>query len=91
MKSRAKCGITKPSQPIVPLKQTDEAVNNGGKWRIQGEEAWRESGTYVAVPGGKEYTVEFLEAAGYTTPAVQKKTPAAGAVEKVTGTYVVKS
>ena len=69
----------------------DEAVNNGGKWRIQGEEAWRESGTYAAVPGGKEYTVEFLEAAGYTTPAVQKKTPAAGAVEKVTGTYVVKS
>ena len=49
------------------------------------------SGTYVAVPGGKEYTVEFLEAAGYTTPAVQKKTPAAGKVEKVTGTYVVKS
>ena len=69
----------------------DEAVNNGGKWRIQGEEAWRESGTYAAVPGGKEYTVEFLEAAGYTTPAVQKKTPAAGKVEKVTGTYVVKS
>lgn len=51
---------------------------------------WRDSGTYVAVPGGKEYTVEFQGAAGYTTPAVQKKTPAAGKVEKVTGTYVVK-
>ncbi len=82
---------TNPFGYIEVTITPDEAVNNGGKWRIQGEEAWRESGTYVAVPGGKEYTVEFLEAAGYTTPAVQKKTPAAGKVEKVTGTYVVKS
>lgn len=82
---------TNPFGYIEVTITPDEAVNNGGKWRIQGEEAWRESGTYVAVPGGKEYTVEFLEAAGYTTPAVQKKTPATGKVEKVTGTYVVKS
>ena len=82
---------TNPFGYIEVTITPDEAVNNGGKWRIQGEEAWRESGTYAAVPGGKEYTVEFLEAAGYTTPAVQKKTPAAGKVEKVTGTYVVKS
>lgn len=82
---------TNPFGYIEVTITPDEAVNNGGKWRIQGEEAWRESGTYAAVPGGKEYTVEFLEAAGYTTPTVQKKTPAAGKVEKVTGTYVVKS
>lgn len=82
---------TNPFGYIEVTIAPDEAANNGGKWRIQGEEIWRDSGTYVAVPGGKEYTVEFLEAAGYTTPAVQKKTPAAGKVEKVTGTYVVKS
>ena len=82
---------TNPFGYIEVTITPDEAKANGGKWRIQGEESWRDSGTYVAVPGGKEYTVEFLEAAGYTTPAVQKKTPAAGKVEKVTGTYVVKS
>lgn len=68
------------------MKRSTTAVNGASRARKR-----RESGTYAAVPGGKEYTVEFLEAAGYTTPAVQKKTPAAGKVEKVTGTYVVKS
>ena len=35
MKRRAKCGITKPSQPIVPLKQTDEAVSNVAQTTIK--------------------------------------------------------
>ncbi|ADV44363.1 hypothetical protein [Bacteroides helcogenes] len=68
----------------------DAAVNNGGKWRIKGEAIWRDSGTHVAVEGGKEYTIQFKDANGYTTPEEQTKTPASGKVEKVTGTYVVK-
>lgn len=68
---------------------TELAINNGAKWRIKGEEIWRESGTYVAVPGGQEYTVEFGAAAGYTTPAEVKKTPAKGNVEKVSQEYTL--
>lgn len=62
---------------------TPEAINSGAQWRIQGENEWRHSGTYVAVPGGKEYTIEFSKAAGYQKPADVKKTPAKGTTEKV--------
>ena len=82
---------TTPFGYIEVTVAPDEAKANGGKWRIQGEEGWRDSGTYAAVAAGKEYTVEFSEAAGYTAPAAVAKTPTAGTVTKVTGTYTVKS
>lgn len=75
---------------IKVILKPDEGINNGGKWRIKGDDTWHESGTYVAVTGGKEYAIEFKDANGYTTPAEQSKTLAAGATETVTGTYVVK-
>ena len=63
---------------------TPEAIANGAMWRIKGEAEWRKSDTYVALPGGKEYTIEFSKAAGYNLPSEVKKTPANGATEKVT-------
>ena len=63
---------------------TPEAIANGAMWRIKGEAEWRKSDTYVALPGGKEYTIEFSKAAGYNLPSEVKKTPAKGATEKVT-------
>lgn len=86
-------------RPVDPSKENpfgyikvtispDEAINNGGKWRIKGESTWRESGTYVAVPP-KQYEVEYLAAAGYTTPASTQHTPTANDVTEVTGTYVL--
>lgn len=66
----------------------DEAVNNGARWRIVGENGWRESGTFVAVKPG-EYKVEYSPAAGYTAPEESTQNPTAGNVSEVTGTYTL--
>ena len=66
----------------------DEAVNNGARWRIVGENGWRESGTFVAVKPG-EYKVEYSPAAGYASAEESTQNPTAGNVSEVTGTYTL--
>ncbi len=87
-------------RPINPLGENplgyvqvtlepDLAINNGGKWRLTDSNVWHASGEVAArLPG--EYSVEYLDADGYTKPANKSVTVTKNTVQKVTGTYTVK-
>ncbi len=68
-----------------------ESISVGAKWRVKGEDGWRESGMIASVaPGAVE--IEYLNAPGYTLPtgdASLKATITAGAATTVAAEYTV--
>ena len=64
-----------------------EAAAAGGKWRRTGTSTWFDDGaTESGIPTG-EVTVEFRDAAGWTTPSNQNATVTNGGNATLTGTY----
>lgn len=79
-------------QPLVPYGTLTVtitpagAVTAGAKWRLSGEEAYRESGTSVAVAPGT-VTLEYAAAAGYNIPAVLTATVVSTETTSVAAVY----
>jgi hypothetical protein len=67
------------------------ASDAGAKWRRVGTSAWQDSGTTESgVPVG-QYTVEFIDVAGWTKPAKRPVTISDGQTTTATGTYIVQT
>jgi hypothetical protein len=67
------------------------AVSAGAQWRRAGTSTWHDSGQTESGLSAGQYTVEFKDVSGWTTPAEQSVTISDGRASTTEGMYVVQT
>lgn len=77
--------VALPTASLTVTIEPTDAVTDGAQWSIDGGSTWLDSGATAADLTPDDYTVQFNDVAGWTTPANQTATVTIG------GTICIKS